>query len=232
MAQGRFVAYYRVSTAQQGRSGLGLEAQQAAVQAYLNGGDWVLLGEFTEIESGKADHNRPALTEALQLAKLTGATLIIAKLDRLSRDAHFLLGLQKAGVPFLAVDMPQATPFTVGIMALVAQQEREAISQRTKAALVAAKARGVVLGGYRGAPPPDGKAGAAANSRKADQFAAQVLPTVLEAQRRGLSLRGIAAELAQKDFRTPRGGAWTAAAVRSILLRSGADRTQPPATAA
>ncbi len=226
MAHGDFVAYYRVSTAQQGRSGLGLEGQQADVQAYLNGGDWVLRGEFTEIESGKATDNRPALTEAMKLAKLTGATLIIAKLDRLSRDAHFLIGLQKAGVPFLAVDMPAATPFTVGIMALVAQLEREAISQRTRSALAAAKARGVTLGGYRGAPPPDGKVGAEANRLKADQFASQVLPTVLEAYGRGLSLRGIAAELAQRGIETPRGGQWTASAVRSILLR------QPTASAA
>ena len=228
MAHGDFVAYYRVSTAQQGRSGLGLEGQQADVQAYLNGGDWVLRGEFTEIESGKATDNRPALTEAMKLAKLTGATLIIAKLDRLSRDAHFLICPSPRPVfpSSPSTCRPLATPFTVGIMALVAQLEREAISQRTRSALAALKARGVTLGGYRGAPPPDGKVGAEANRLKADQFASQVLPTVLEAYGRGLSLRGIAAELAQRGIETPRGGQWTASAVLYHFLR------QPTASAA
>src|ERR671911_796243 len=142
MAQGKFVAYYRVSTERQGRSGLGLEAQRKAVEDYLNGGRWQLLAEFVEVESGKRE-DRPKLAEALALCRLHGATLVIAKLDRLSRDAHFLLGLQKAGVDFVAADMPDANKMTVGIMALVAQHEREMISERTKAALAAAKARGV-----------------------------------------------------------------------------------------
>src|SRR5918995_5186744 len=124
MAQGSFVAYYRVSTDKQGRSGLGLEAQQAAVRDYLNGGNWKLLAEVTEVESGKRS-DRPKLDDAMRLCRLHGATLVIAKLDRLSRDAHFLLGLQKAGVDFVAADMPDANKMTVGIMALVAQHERE-----------------------------------------------------------------------------------------------------------
>src|SRR5262245_17987653 len=107
MATGKFVAYFRVSTAKQGRSGLGLEAQKEAVMAYLNGGAWTLLSEHTEVESGKNDA-RPALKVALETCRLTGAVLVIAKLDRLSRDAHFLLGLEKAGVEFVAVDMPNA----------------------------------------------------------------------------------------------------------------------------
>src|SRR6516165_6354786 len=138
MAEGRFVAYYRVSTAKQGASGLGLEAQRAAVADYLNGGSWTLMTEHAEIESGKHS-DRPALTKALQDCKLMGATLVIARLDRLSRDAHFLLGLEKAGVDFVAVDMPNANRLTVRLMAVIAQEEREMISARTKAALGAAK---------------------------------------------------------------------------------------------
>jgi len=132
---------------------LGLEAQRAAVAAHLNGGTWTLLDEMVKIESGKATADRPQLARAMALCRLTGATLCVAKLDRLSRDAHFLIGLDEADVDFVAVDMPNANRLTVGIMALVAQQEREAISARTKAALAAAKARGTKLGGYRGVSP-------------------------------------------------------------------------------
>src|ERR671927_1374969 len=145
MAQGRYVSYLRVSTDRQGRSGLGLEAQRKAVEDFLNGGRWDLIAEFVEVESGKRD-DRPKLADALALCRLHNATLVIAKLDRLSRDAHFLLGLQKAGVRFVAADMPEANELVVGIMAVVAQAERKMISARTKAALAAAKARGKRLG--------------------------------------------------------------------------------------
>src|SRR5829696_4858139 len=145
MARGRFVSYLRVSTDRQGKSGLGLEAQRKAVEDFLNGGRWELIEEFIEVESGKRD-DRPKLAEALARCRLHNATLVIAKLDRLSRDAHFLLGLQKADVKFVAADMPEANEMVVGIMAIVAQAERKMISQRTKAALAAAKARGKRLG--------------------------------------------------------------------------------------
>src|SRR5215210_1373416 len=145
MAQGRFVSYLRVSTDRQGRSGLGLEGQRKAVTDFLNGGRWDLIAEFVEVESGKRD-DRPKLAEALALCRLHNATLVIAKLDRLSRDAAFLLGLQKAGVRFVAADMPEANELVVGIMAVVAQAERKMISARTKAALAAAKAKGVQFG--------------------------------------------------------------------------------------
>ena len=151
--RGKFVSYLRVSTKRQGESGLGLEAQRRAVEDFLNGGNWQLVKEHVEVESGKHDHNRPALHAALEACKVYGATLVIAKLDRLSRDAHFLLGLQKAGVKFVAADMPEANEMVVGIMALVAQAERRMISERTKAALQAAKARGVRLGNPTGRPP-------------------------------------------------------------------------------
>jgi DNA invertase Pin-like site-specific DNA recombinase len=138
MAQSSFVSYLRVSTDRQGRSGLGLEAQRKVVHDFLNGGHWKLIAELVEVESGKRE-DRPRLTEALSLCRLHNAVLVIAKLDRLSRDAHFLLGLQKAGVRFVAADMPEANEMVVGIMAVVAQAERKMISA-TKAALAAAKA--------------------------------------------------------------------------------------------
>jgi DNA invertase Pin-like site-specific DNA recombinase len=220
MSTGRFIAYYRVSTATQGRSGLGVEAQQAAVRAFLNGGDWKLLGEFTEVESG-ANNARPELGKALNACRLKGATLVIAKLDRLSRDAHFLLGLDKAGVDFVAADMPSANRMTVGIMAVVAEEERRMIAARTKAALAAAKARGTILGGWKGGPKVDGKLGAAANKGKADAFASKLAPIMAELQGRGLSLRQIATELKAQGIQTPRDGNWTAAAARSVLARIG-----------
>ena len=149
---GKHVAYYRVSTARQGRSGLGLAAQKHAVAEFLNGGDWKIVGEFVEVESGKKS-DRPELAKALALCRLHGARLVIAKLDRLSRNAHFLLGLKESGVEFVAADMPNANQLTVGIMAVVAEDEAKRISERTKAALAAAKKRGTRLGGFRGVVP-------------------------------------------------------------------------------
>src|SRR6516162_2201556 len=149
MAKGKFVAYYRVSTAKQGVSGLGLEAQRTAVLDYLNGGRWKLVGEFKEVESGK-DSGRPALAKALAACRVHNATLIIAKLDRLARNVAFISNLMEAGVEFVAVDFPQANRLTVHILAAVAEHEAAMISARTKAALAAARARGVKLGGDRG----------------------------------------------------------------------------------
>src|SRR5215204_4097354 len=149
MARGRFISYLRVSTDRQGRSGLGLEAQRKAVEDYLNGGHWRLAAEVVEIESGKRN-DRPKLAEALRLCRLHGAVLIIAKLDRLARNVAFISNLMESGVEFTAVDFPQANRLTVHILAAVAEHEREMISQRTKAALAAAKARGKRLGGDRG----------------------------------------------------------------------------------
>ena len=145
----KFVSYLRVSTDRQGKSGLGLEAQRHQVEQHLGsvGGD--LVSEFVEVESGKRN-NRLKLHEAIALAKAYNATLIIAKLDRLSRNALFLLSLKEAGVKFVAADNPSANNLTIGILALIAEHEREAISDRVKRALAAAKARGTKLGGYRG----------------------------------------------------------------------------------
>jgi DNA invertase Pin-like site-specific DNA recombinase len=214
----RFVAYYRVSTAQQGRSGLGLDAQREAVRAFMDGSAGTLAEEFTEIESGK-HAARPQLTRALDACRLTGAVLVIAKLDRLSRDAHFLLGLEKAGVEFVAADLPNANRLTVRLMAVIAQEEREMISARTKAALAAAKARGKKLGGNRGGPKIDPAQGRAARSRTADDYARQVGPIALAAWQETGSYSQAAAALIARGIRTPQGGQWTRAAVRTLIQR-------------
>ena len=218
------MSYLRVSTDRQGRSGLGLEAQRAAVDAYLNGGSWRLLEEYLEVESGKKN-DRPQLAKALHHAKVTGATLVIAKLDRLSRDAHFLLGLDKAGVDFVAADMPHANRLTVGIMALVAEQEREAISKRTKEALAAAKRRGVKLGNPNGAAAlrKAGKGNAAAVARvqeAAHQRAEDLQPVIQELQEHGITgLRAIGRALNERGVVTPRGGKWHPTTVARVMER-------------
>ena len=222
MATGKFMSYLRVSTKRQGRSGLGLEAQREAVDRYLNGGAWELVEEFVEVESGKRG-DRPQLARALHLCKVTGATLVIAKLDRLSRDAHFLLGLQKAGVQFVAADMPEANEFTVGIMALVAQHEREAISRRTKEALAAAKARGIKLGNPNGAAHLRGLGNAAAVEgvkAKAQERAEDLRTVVQDVLAAGItSTRSIAAELNRRGILTPRGGRWHPTSAARLLRR-------------
>lgn len=222
MATGKFVSYLRVSTARQGASGLGIEAQRAAVDAFLNGGSWTVLREFVEVESGK-NNSRPQLADALNLCQLTGATLVIAKLDRLSRDAHFLLGLQKAGVPFVCADMPDANELTVGIMALVAEQERRAISKRTKEALAAAKARGVKLGCPLGAAhlrQYGNDLAVKAVKEQADSRASSLLATVEAIRAEShTSLREIAEELNRRCISTPRGGRWHASSVKNLLAR-------------
>ena len=216
----RFVSYLRVSTARQGASGLGLEAQRAAVAAHLNGGDWTLLREIVEVESGKRN-DRPALAEALRLCRQQKATLVIAKLDRLARNVHFISGLMESGVEFLAVDMPSANRFVVHILAAVAEQEAEAISKRTKAALAAAKQRGTVLGGRRVSAERFREIGAAARQTFRTQAAkgrAQVLPVIAEIQGQGtVTLRAIAAKLNERAVDAPRGGQWSAVQVQRVL---------------
>jgi Resolvase, N terminal domain len=138
MAQGTFIAYYRVSTTRQGKSGLGLEAQHSAIMTYLNGGNWDLIEEFTEVESGKRVKNRPALAAALAACRKHAATLVIAKLDRLARNVAFVSSLMESKVKFVIVEMPDANKFTVHIIAAVAEHEAEQISERTKAALIGA----------------------------------------------------------------------------------------------
>jgi DNA invertase Pin-like site-specific DNA recombinase len=218
---GKFVAYYRVSTQRQGRSGLGLEAQQTAVGDYLNGGDWRLVAEVTEVESGKRS-DRPKLAEALKLCRLHGATLIIAKLDRLARNVAFISNLMESGVDFHAVDFPQANRLTVHILAAVAEHEAKVISERTKAALAAAKRRGVKLGGYRGTTISRAmrRASAEAVAKRADARAADLMPTIAELQAAGAtSLRAVAAGLNERGIPTARGGKWSAVQVQRVLDR-------------
>ena len=220
----KLVAYERVSTARQGKSGLGLEAQRKAIEDHAAATGATILARFTEVESG-GRNDRPELGAALNLARLTGATLVIAKLDRLSRNAAFLLTLRDSGVRFLACDMPQANDLTVGIMALVAQAEREAISRRTKEALAAAKARGVRLGNPNGAAAlrRAGTGGVALRARvvaNADAHAADLAQIVHDLRTSGqVSLRAIAAGLTLRGIRTRRGGAWHVSTVANLLGR-------------
>lgn len=228
MATGKFVSYLRVSTARQGRSGLGLEAQRTAVTAYLNGGQWTLLREFVEVESGKRD-DRPELAKALHLCKVSGAALVIAKLDRLSRNASFLLALRDAGVRFVAADMPEANSTVIGIMAVLAQDERERISARIKAALAEARKRGVKLGNPNGAAPlrawseQHGDARRAAGVvARADRFAQDVAPILADIEASGIvSNAGIARELNAREIQSAQGqvGVWTDTTVARVRRR-------------
>ena len=231
-----FIAYNRVSTKGQGESGLGLEAQTTATEAFVAscGADAKLLAAYTEVESGK-HADRPELAKALEHAKLTDGILLIARLDRLSRDAHFLLGLQKAGVRFTAVDMPHADNFTVGIMALIAQKERESISARTKAALAEARKR-IAITGQKNRPDvkrlgnPNGAAGIAGRWQKeasaaakanADARAKALAPTIADIRAGGVvSATGIAAELNRREVAAALGGKWTARSVLNVLRRA------------
>lgn len=207
----KFVAYYRVSTDQQGRSGLGLEAQQAAVAAYV-AGRGTLLASMTEIESGRKK-DRPELARALERCRREKATLIIAKLDRLARNVAFIANVLESGVEFVAVDIPQANRLTIHILAAVAEHEREMISERTKAALQAAKARGVRLGN----PRPDPAKARAAKAHQAAAYRAGVLPILHALQQQGLGLRASAAELNRRQVPTAQGGRWYASTVRYLL---------------
>jgi DNA invertase Pin-like site-specific DNA recombinase len=212
---GKFVAYYRVSTDRQGKSGLGLDAQREAVMGYLNGGKWTLIEEFTEIESGK-HADRPELVRALATCKKQKARLVIAKLDRLSRNLAFIATLMESGVEFVAADMPHANKLTVHILAAVAQHEREMISERTKAALAAAKKRGQQLGNPNLAEAA--KRGTAAVKANARRFAANVRPIIKEIMRAGAhSANAIATKLNERNVPTARGGKWTHMQVGAIL---------------
>ncbi len=206
----QYVAYYRVSTKRQGQSGLGLEAQQALVAPYADG----ILHSFTEVESGKVDA-RPQLDAALAMCRETGASILIAKIDRLSRDAAFLLTLRKAGVDIVAADMPNAGTLEFGVRAVVAQHEREEISKRTKDALAAAKARGVKLGCPN--PRAGGLASGAARREKQQAVAKQAMPIISALRDAGASLRAIAGKLNDAGIPTALGGKWYAASVSNII---------------
>jgi DNA invertase Pin-like site-specific DNA recombinase len=223
MAKGRFISYLRVSTARQGASGLGLEAQREAVSRYLNGGHWQLIQEIVEVESGKRN-DRPAIAEALRLCRLHKATLVIAKLDRLARNVHFISSLMESGVDFVACDFPEANRLTVHILAAVAEHEASMISARTKAALEAAKARGAVLGGQRGSlermrsmAAKGTRVSAAVRQKLAAKRRDDLLPVIEELRSSGaVSLRAVADGLNRAGLTTARGGQWTGTQVMRV----------------
>jgi DNA invertase Pin-like site-specific DNA recombinase len=220
---GRFVAYYRVSTDKQGRSGLGLEAQQATIRGFLNGGDWQLVGEVVEVESGRLAE-RPQLAQALARCRVMGATLVVANVSRLTRSVAFLSRLLEAGVEVRFCDLPQIEGptgrFMLQQMAAVAELEAGLIGDRTKKALAAAKANGVKLGNPENLRNAETgrENGRAARTRSAKSRASDLAPIVAELQASGAtSLRQIAAGLNDRGIRTARGSEWSATQVKRVL---------------
>lgn len=208
----RYIAYYRVSTVRQGMSGLGLEAQRAATKAFLDSTNSMLVAEFTEVESGKRA-NRPELAEAIKACRDSGAILLIAKLDRLARNVHFISGLLESGAKFTAIDMPNADRFMLHVYAAMAEEEARRISERTKAALAAAKARGVRLG-------LNGVALARQQKANADAFAKEIGPKIIAmSENEGLSYRAVAEKLNQSNFGSFGGKAWHSTSVYRIATR-------------
>lgn len=219
----QFVAYYRVSTDKQGRSGLGLEAQRAAVAAHIIGACGTVAAEFVEVESGRKK-DRPQLAAALAAARTHRAVLVIAKLDRLARNVHFVSGLMESGVEFVAADMPTVNRLTVHILAAVAEEEARMISARTKAALAAAKARGVRLGNPNllAGSPAQARAANAVKTERSQVRAADVLPFIEQARRAGATtLQQLADALAARGVPTPSGrnGRWHPVQVARIMGR-------------
>jgi len=211
----KFIAYYRVSTKMQGRSGLGLEAQQHAVGQHLKSCDETLMDDYMEVESGK-NNARPKLEAALKRCRLTGATLIIAKLDRLSRNAAFLFNLRESKVKFVCADMPEANDLTIGVLSLLAQHEAEQISARTKAALAAAKARGVKLGNIATLTNHDTTKAREAHVSKAADRNAEMREVLEELKREygsNVSLRFLSTKLNEAGYKTARGKDWRATSV-------------------
>lgn len=207
-----FVAYLRVSTDRQGASGLGLEAQREAVDCYVARNGGAIVSEFVEVESGKKS-NRPELHAALAECRRRKGTLLIAKLDRLARSVHFISGLMEGGVDFKAVDNPHANRLMLHLLAAFAEHEREMISQRTKAALQAAKARGVVLGA-------NGRRLARSNAADAARYAAEIGPVIRGVRAEGItSFASIAGALNDRGVQSRNGGRWHAATVARVCKR-------------
>ncbi|GJD92981.1 hypothetical protein OCOJLMKI_0166 [Methylobacterium iners] len=228
MHAGKYVAYYRVSTDRQGKSGLGLEAQEQTVRDRLNGGDWSLVGHVTEVETGTNKKVRPELDRALGLCRVMGAKLIVANVSRLTRDPDFMRRLADAGVEVEFCDLPKVEgavgTFMLRQMLAVAELEAGMISERTKKALAAAKARGVKLGGDRGNLPEVAEKGRALSlktrQQRASQKAADLAPIIRELQASGITnASGIAKALNDKGIPTSRGGTWQAIQVLRVLAR-------------
>lgn len=220
-APNQFVTYYRVSTQRQGLSGLGLEAQRQTVAQYLSGSARTTVGEFVEVETGKgADplSKRPQLRLALDLCKKTGATLLIAKLDRLARNVHFVSGLMESKVGFVACDLPEANQLTIHIMAAFAEHEARRISERTKDALAAAKARGVVLGATG---PANLKTCNAQRQLQAHAFRERLRPVLNGMVAQGLTRRVMVERLNALGIKAPMGGAWSLGQVQRLTTSAG-----------
>lgn len=219
------IAYIRVSTQKQSRSGLGLEAQREAIRQFATNEGIELIGEFIEVETGKgadALDRRPKLAAALREAKKRDAHITVAKLDRLSRDVHFISGLMAQHVPFLTVELgANVDPFTLHIFSALAQKERELISQRTKAGLAQAKKRGIRLGNRTNLAEAQAM-GAASNRQSANEFAARIWPSIKAFLAEGMSLRKIAEQLNSQGVATARGGQWQAVQVSAIAKRMSA----------
>ncbi len=217
----KYVAYYRVSTNKQGYQGLGMEAQHESVASFIDSTGGELIEEYTEVKSGKRN-DRPELEKALRKCKLTGFTLLIAKLDRLSRNASFLLSIRDSNIKFVAADMPEANNLTIGLMACLAEYESELISKRTKAALKVAKSRGTVLGNPRldEVRSTDVTAAQTARLEKARERNREILEVISEIQKDTndkLSLRAIANRLNAAGYTTARGKEWQATSVNRVL---------------
>lgn len=217
----KIVTYSRVSTDKQGRSGLGLEAQEETIARYCDQHGAERVADFVEVESGKKNH-RPELQKAIRAAKQHKAKLLVAKLDRLSRNAAFLLQLRDSNIEFVAADNPEANNLTIGILAVVAENEREQTSQRTKAALAAAKARGVKLGNPLGVAAFGDKVGADYTIRRANERAEKLRYWIDQTQ--GMTYKAAADFLNENDVPTARGGIWHASSVRLVKERLGALR--------
>jgi DNA invertase Pin-like site-specific DNA recombinase len=218
----QYIAYYRVSTVKQGQSGLGLEAQQSSVTGYLNSKNGELLSEYTEIQSGKKDENRPELQAALRQCRLSGATLLIAKIDRLSRNPAFLINLQDSSTNFVCVDMPEANNFTVGILACMAGYYRQQISDNTKAALKAAKAKGVKLGNprldeFRNTDTTNARAAKISKAKQRNADILSIIGEMRDSAGNALSLRDLTAMLNDAGYRTARGKEWHPTSVSRVL---------------
>ena len=217
MSHNQFVTYYRVSTARQGASGLGLDAQRQAVTQYLASSPKTVLAEFAEVETGKganALEKRPELRKALELCRKSGATLLIAKLDRLARNVHFVSGLMESKVKFVACDLPEANQLTIHIMAAFAEHEARRISERTRDALAAAKARGVVLGATG---PANLKRHTQQRQAAAKSFRQRLQPVLSGFIAQGLTRRAMVAELNSLGVKAPRGGAWSLGQVQRLV---------------
>ena len=218
----QYIAYYRVSTIKQGQSGLGLEAQQSSVTGYLNSKSGELLAEYTEIQSGKKDENRPELQAALRQCRLSGATLLIAKIDRLSRNPAFLINLQDSSTNFVCVDMPEANNFTVGILACMAGYYRQQISDNTKAALKAAKAKGVKLGNprldeFRNTDTTNARAAKISKAKQRNADILSIIGEMRDSAGNALSLRDLTAMLNDAGYKTSRGKEWHPTSVSRVL---------------